>query len=129
MDDDVSDPLFVDLDQLWFLPRRIVLGEDREGLEMLVGPHWGRTHPRDAKQAKETGEDSDDEKIPVVANLLLQLMFTLVDLNHCQLVLNEDQHEYLHPWKRGYGAQLCFYVARGPYSNNLEHVSIINIKI
>ena len=99
MDDDVSDPLFVDLDQLWFLPRRIVLGEDREGLEMLVGPHWGRTHPRDAKQAKETGEDSDDEKIPVVANLLLEFMFTLVDLNHCQLVLNEDQHKYLHPWK------------------------------
>ena len=99
MDDDVSDPLFVDLDQLWFLPGRIVLGEDREGLEMLVGPHRGRTHPRDAKQAKEAREDSDNEKIPVVANLFLQLMFALVDFNHCQLVLNEDQHKYLYPWK------------------------------
>ena len=99
MDDDISDPLFMDLDQLWFLPGRIVLGEDREGLEMLVGPHGSRTHPRDAKQAKEAREDSDNEKIPVVANLLLQLMFALVDLNHCQLVLNEDQHKYLQPWK------------------------------
>ena len=53
MNDDVSDPLFMDLDQLWFLPRGVVLGEDREGLEVLVGPHRGRTLPRHTKQAKE----------------------------------------------------------------------------
>ena len=53
MDDNISDPLFVDLDQLWFLARRVVFGEDGESLEVLVRPDGRRTHPRHAKQAKQ----------------------------------------------------------------------------
>ena len=53
MDDDIGDSLFMDLDQFRFLPRRIVSGEDRESLEVLVRSDRGCTHPRDPQQAKQ----------------------------------------------------------------------------